>query len=617
MKLARVGLLSIALVSIISMLAMPLNAKALSGAEFRPGNIIDDLVFTNKNSMTIQQIQDFLNARVPSCEIYHSAYNASNPPPYTCLKDYQENTTTGANNFGQFTNGVPNSIPGGKTAAMMIWDAAQIYSINPQVLIVLLQKEQGLVTDTWPLLSQFTKATGYLCPDTAACNSNAGGFSKQVFGAAWQFRNDFNGIDTPNFYSFYGKGLNNIRLSPDANCGTKSVNIENQATAVLYKYTPYTPNDAALNNLYGMGDNCSAYGNRNFWRYFNDWFGSSTRLDAAYIRNNVPVSIVAQPYATPAVGQKIDYTVSFKNNFSYQITLDGVGVVGRSGNMNSGVNRDFGWQPSITLPAGATQQFTFTTTVLDAGTIYVWPTIVYQGNYVQYNNWGTTITGHAANLSLSQPLAIDATTIYARQNVTFTTKIKNNEPFPISYDAMGIPVKYYDRYNYDAAWTGPGVIAAGAELTLSGTRNLDKPGPYSYWVSNYLAGSYSTVGSIKKLDTVEAAPNFSVSGVTLSNSTPVQGENLTASFTVTNNLPVPIDVDAVGVVGRFASFTGANRDIGWQGPAHFNAGETKTFSGYTRAITDVGTHYYWIGILNKGTYIQYNNWGRTIVSHAL
>jgi uncharacterized protein Veg len=43
----------------------------------------------------------------------------------------------------------------------------------------------------------------------------------------------------------------------------------------LYKYTPYTPNAAALNNLYGLGDNCSAYGNRNFWRYFTDWFGST------------------------------------------------------------------------------------------------------------------------------------------------------------------------------------------------------------------------------------------------------------------------------------------------------------------------------------------------------
>jgi hypothetical protein len=50
--------------------------------------------------------------------------------------------------------------------------------------------------------------------------------------------------------------------------------IENQATAGLYNYTPYTPNDAALNNMYGTGDACSSYGNRNFWRIYTDWFGN-------------------------------------------------------------------------------------------------------------------------------------------------------------------------------------------------------------------------------------------------------------------------------------------------------------------------------------------------------
>jgi dTDP-4-amino-4,6-dideoxygalactose transaminase len=65
-----------------------------------------------------------------------------------------------------------------------------------------------------------------------------------------------------------------MRYHPKASCGTKSFLLQNQATANLYYYTPYTPNDAALNNLYGTGDSCSAYGNRNFWRFYHDWFGS-------------------------------------------------------------------------------------------------------------------------------------------------------------------------------------------------------------------------------------------------------------------------------------------------------------------------------------------------------
>jgi hypothetical protein len=34
------------------------------------------------------------------------------------------------------------------------------------------------------------------------------------------------------------------------------------------------PNAAALANPYRVGDSCSSYGNRNFWNYYNDWFGS-------------------------------------------------------------------------------------------------------------------------------------------------------------------------------------------------------------------------------------------------------------------------------------------------------------------------------------------------------
>jgi hypothetical protein len=60
------------------------------------------------------------------------------------------------------------------------------------------------------------------------------------------------------------------------------VNIQTQATAGLYNYTPYQPNSAALANLSGTGDSCSAYGNRNFWRYFNDWFGSTYAISSSW-----------------------------------------------------------------------------------------------------------------------------------------------------------------------------------------------------------------------------------------------------------------------------------------------------------------------------------------------
>ena len=609
----RSALVVISLLMIVGLVFSPLgSAKALSGSDFMPGRIIDDTIFTNKNAMSVAQIQQFLNARVPTCEINHSAYNAQNPPPYTCLKDYQENTTTGANNFGQFTSGSPNSIAGGKSAAQIIWDASQQYGINPQVLIVLLQKEQGLVTDTWPLLSQFTKATGYLCPDTAACNSNAGGFSKQVFGAAWQFRNDFNGIDTPGFFSVYGKGVNNIRLNPNAACGTKSVNIVNQATAVLYKYTPYTPNDAALNNLYGVGDGCSAYGNRNFWRYFNDWFGSSTSMQSA-----VSLSVVSQPPTAGIKGQEVTYSFNLTNNFSYAISLDSVGVVGRAGDISAGANRDFGWVGPVTLAAGETRLFTATTTLVDAGNVYMWPTVIYQGGYVQYTNARVSVAVRAPNISLESPLSASVPApYYAGQLVSFSASIKNNESVPIKADSLGIPIRFYGRYNYDTGWSTSAVtINPGQTATIAGSVILDKPGPYTAWLSWNLGGTYTNLSPLVSLNVLPTSPSFILTYTETPNVLPATGEDVTVRFKLKNTLPAPIKLDAVGIVGRLDSASSTNnRDFGWVGPETFAAGEEKTYS-FTRNISELNRHYLWVAINFNGAYTQYTPWGFTLNPH--
>ena len=86
--------------------------------------------------------------------------------------------------------------------------------------------------------------------------------------AAWQLKYY---KDHPNDYR-YSLGWNNIQYSPNLACGTKRVNIENIATLSLYIYTPYTPNDGALANYPGTS-HCGAYGNRNFYMFFREWFG--------------------------------------------------------------------------------------------------------------------------------------------------------------------------------------------------------------------------------------------------------------------------------------------------------------------------------------------------------
>ena len=94
-----------------------------------------------------------------------------------------------------------------------------------------------------------------------------------MYNAAWQFKKY---RTNPTIRAYQAGRNNTILWHPNTACGSSQVFIQNQATAGLYVYTPYRPNAAALANLYGTGDACSSYGNRNFWRLFTDWFGSTS-----------------------------------------------------------------------------------------------------------------------------------------------------------------------------------------------------------------------------------------------------------------------------------------------------------------------------------------------------
>lgn len=117
---------------------------------------------------------------------------------------------------------------------------------------------------------------GYYCPDDSSrpgwCHPDFGGFFNQVYNAASQI---IRYRQQPEDFGYRAGRINVIKYHPNAACGTTEVFIENDATAALYIYTPYVPNQSALSNLYGLGDECSSYGNRNFWRLYTDWFGST------------------------------------------------------------------------------------------------------------------------------------------------------------------------------------------------------------------------------------------------------------------------------------------------------------------------------------------------------
>ena len=171
---------------------------------------------------------------------------------------------------------------GSKSAARLIYDAARAYDISPKVLLVKLGTESAgpLTSDVWPFKSQYTYAMG-ACPDSgpggsANCDTDYAGFSIQMREAARLLRWSLDSMNQ-SWWSYKKPRQTNYILwnVVERDCGGKNVFIENKATAALYTYTPYQPNKAALDNMYGTGNNCSAYGNRNFWRVFNDWFGNT------------------------------------------------------------------------------------------------------------------------------------------------------------------------------------------------------------------------------------------------------------------------------------------------------------------------------------------------------
>ncbi|TAM71911.1 MAG: hypothetical protein EPN48_00470 [Microbacteriaceae bacterium] len=265
----------------------PQAAHAAVGSQFDAGDIISDALFFDGSAMSATDVQSFLDSKVPTCR-----------SGYTCLKDYRQLTPTKAADPGRCAAyiGAAN-----ESAATIIAKVGFACGISQKALIVLLEKEQSLVTDDWPGAGQYRSATGYACPDTSGCDAAYYGFFNQVYSAALQFKRY---AANPTGWNHIAGRVNNIRYNPNAACGTGAVFIQNQATAGLYNYTPYQPNAAALANLYGTGDGCSSYGNRNFWRLYTDWFGATTAgtsLVRTVANDTVYVISGANKYPVPSL----------------------------------------------------------------------------------------------------------------------------------------------------------------------------------------------------------------------------------------------------------------------------------------------------------------------------
>lgn len=229
-------------IAIFVFLIMPLTAKAQN--QFNPSMLISDYDLLNFKSMTKDQIQRFLESK----NSYLATYKTLNA--YGQEKMASEIIYDAAVNNYDCTGANLSDNP---TEEERKLKCQTIGTVNPQFLIVLLQKEQSLIESRTPRESQLDWATGYGCPDASACNPYFKGFGKQVNSAALQFRwymlnpnsYNFKAGQTYTFRNQYGT-INNDAIQ---------VTIENKATAALYNYTPHVYN-----------------GNYNFWVIWNRYF---------------------------------------------------------------------------------------------------------------------------------------------------------------------------------------------------------------------------------------------------------------------------------------------------------------------------------------------------------
>ncbi|MDO4870852.1 MAG: hypothetical protein Q3996_02035, partial [Candidatus Saccharibacteria bacterium] len=373
---------------------------------FNPGNIMSDHVMSDYNSMTESEIQAFLKSKnhcndrgIERAKLYPKVHYNIRDGHFVCMADDTFN---------------------GETAAHIIWQAAQDFKINPRVIIVLLQKEQGLITDTWPHSGQYQAATGYGCPDTAACDEQYYGLKNQIRNAAKLFRTVLNGG-----WTNYPVGNNYIQYNPNPACGGSNVYIENRATSALYRYTPYQPNAGALAAGWGTA-HCGAYGNRNFYLYYTNWFGSA-QSDVVITS---PLKIEEDDTSLVSNGRKVTVSFTIKNNTNAKKNIGKMAVIVRN---SDGKNYDFVPQ-AITLSPYSEYKYSSSQIISEAG-VYNFSIGNFRDNvgwsYDYPESYGESIIRNARktiidNLTISNQQALD---VYENEQQTVSFNIVNNTAY--------------------------------------------------------------------------------------------------------------------------------------------------------------------------------------------
>ena len=272
----------------LSLALVPLAPAYADG--FNGNRIIDDAPFDNADSMSPSLIDAWLNQFPNSCISPNSGFSAIQPVGYNPTSGYQ---------YGDYVS-----------AGQVIYDAGQVYGLNPQVLLATLQKEQSLVVGSPGYCNngdqhKYAAAVGYGCPDSGTTYSYSGlslyrrngvvvsstgttcvnsaskaGFSQQVIRAAWLLKfgeqrskgninwavikGNWDNSDDPQTCYAGPMTQGTFQRCPSGGAAYYdgfttidgvATHMDSGATAALYWYTPHL------------------HGNQNFYSTFVSWFG--------------------------------------------------------------------------------------------------------------------------------------------------------------------------------------------------------------------------------------------------------------------------------------------------------------------------------------------------------
>ncbi len=152
-----------------------------------------------------------------------------------------------------------------RSAAEIIWRAAQNYQLSPKFILGMLQREQSLVDDDDPSEKQLNWAMGYAVCDVCTTSDSEiqhwAGFAKQVDSASQQFRLGY-------LADLEENGQTVIGIGPGISTTIDGIEVvpANNATAALYTYTPHLHGNS---NLAAIWD-----------RYFTQEYPSGSLLQA-------------------------------------------------------------------------------------------------------------------------------------------------------------------------------------------------------------------------------------------------------------------------------------------------------------------------------------------------